>query len=182
MRQILSTKLIYTDIALIRILHGFVLLFLTSQISIPLNPIPITLQTVGVMLIGFTFNRSEAITAVSTYLIFGTLGMPIFADFSGGIAKLMGPTSGYLIGFLASVAIMTTIREYFPEDNLFIHFLNGLIGTSVTFIFGIFWLTRFVGIDQAIQLGFMPFIFTGILKILLTAFSVRYIKFGKIIK
>ncbi len=182
MKQFLSIKSINTDIALIRVLHGFILLFLTSQISIPLNPVPITLQTVGVMLIGFTFNRNEAIAAVSVYLICGAIGMPVFANFAGGITKIIGPTGGYLMGFLVSVASMTTLRNYFPKDNIIIHCINGIIGTSITFIFGVAWLAKFVGLEQAIQLGFMPFILTGILKIILTSFCVRYIKFGKIFK
>ncbi len=164
---------------LLSTLHGFIILCLTSQVSIPLEPVPITLQTVGVMLIGLTFNRDVAISSVLAYLTFGAFGAPIFSGLSGGIHIFVGPTAGYLIGFLAAVIVMTTIQKHFKSDDFLAVFLNATIGTLVIFIFGISWLTMFSDFSTAIQLGFMPFIIPGILKVLLTCFSIRYIKFGK---
>ncbi|MDF2965639.1 MAG: bioY family protein [Rickettsiaceae bacterium] len=182
MLNIIALKLNNKALSFARILNGVIILFLTSQITIPLEPVPITLQTAGVMLIGLTFNRREAIYSVISYLVLGASGLPLFADFSGGMLKLIGPTGGYLIGFLASVAVMTTIRQFFTKESIFTMFLSSLIGTMVIFAFGIAWLSKFVGFEKAITVGFMPFIATGMLKVVFTAMAVRYIKFGRIIK
>jgi len=105
-------------------LWGIFLIFLTSQISIPLEPVPITLQTFGVMLVGLTFPQTAAIKAVSGYLALGALGLPIFASFSGGYHCLLGPTGGYLFGFLISVTVMSSIRPYLHINNLFYVAIN----------------------------------------------------------
>jgi biotin transport system substrate-specific component len=182
MLNIVTSKSNDRALSLIRVLHGLIILFLTSQVSIPLQPVAITLQTVGVMLIGLTFQRKEAIGAVTTYLLLGAIGMPIFANFSGGIYKLTGPAGGYYFGFLVSIAIMTTIRKYYTKETLLMLIANALIGTIVVFIFGISWLANLVGFEKAILGGLLPFIIPGFIKTIITATAVRYIKFGKIIK
>lgn len=161
------------------VLWGTFLLFLTSQISIPLEPVPITLQTFGVMLIGLTFPRKTAIHSILTYLALGAVGVPVFANFSGGFHCLIGPTAGYLFGFIAAVVCMTSLRPYLNSDNLFHIAFNCLIGTLVILVFGITWLSTTLGIKQAIQFGLMPFIFPGIIKAILLALAVRYLKSGK---
>jgi biotin transport system substrate-specific component len=161
-------------------LWGIFLIFLTSQISIPLEPVPITLQTFGVMLVGLTFPQTAAIKAISGYLMFGALGLPVFANFCGGYHYLLGPTGGYLIGFLISVAVMGSIRVYLHNNNLFYIAINCLIGTLIILALGIARLSCFVGFKQALYSGLVPFIFPGILKALLLAITVRYLKLGRI--
>lgn len=159
----------------IPIFWGTLLLSLTAQISIPLKPIPITLQTIGILLLALNFNRRSAIQSVLTYLTLGALGAPIFANAQGGILILLGSTGGYLMGFLIAVAVMGSLKEYLPKKNFFYLGLNCLIGTSIIFAFGIIWLSKFVGFKAAIQLGFLPFIIPGLIKILLLASATRYI-------
>lgn len=168
--------------SLLYMVSGVVLLFLTSQITIPLKPVPITMQTTGIIIIGTIYNRKDAILSILSYLALGAIGLPMFANFSGGLYEFTGKTGGYLIGFLAAVTVMTTINEYIKKDNFFSMFINSLIGTAVIFIFGIGWLSTFIGLEKAIIFGFMPFIISGILKALITTLSIRYIKFGKFIK
>lgn len=160
-------------------LWGVFLLFLSAQISIPLEPVPITLQTFGVMLVALSFPRKTALQAVITYLVLGGMGLPFFAGFTGGLAKFIGPTAGYLFGFLAAVAVMGALRQYFNRENFFHIALNCLIGTLVIFAFGIGWLAYFMGIHKAVQVGLMPFILPGAVKILLLAATIRYLKLGK---
>src|SRR5437660_1344422 len=95
-----------------QILIGVSLLFLCAEVSIPLKPVPITLQTVPVLLIGLYYSRKAAIKTMLAYLSLGTLGLPIFANFSGGIHTLINVTAGYRIGFLVAVVAMTTAREH----------------------------------------------------------------------
>jgi len=164
----------------IYVLWGVFLLFLTSQITIPLEPVPITLQTFGVTLIALTFTRKAAIQSILTYLGLGALGVPVFANFRAGVPVFLGTTGGYLFGFLAAVVVMTSIKKYFDNEK-FLHIaLNCLLGTVIIYIFGVAWLTRFVGFEKALSLGFVPFIIPGIVKILLLAVSLRYIKFGRV--
>lgn len=169
--KVLSTDIGYT-------LWGVFLLFLTTQIIIPLEPVPITLQTVGVLLIGLTFTRKIALQSVALYLALGLAGVPVFTHFSGGFYKLIGPTGGYLIGFFMAVICMTTLRQYLYNKNGFYIALNCLFGTLIIFCFGIGWLTHLIGFEAAIKGGLMPFIIPGCIKIALLAVAVRYLKLG----
>ena len=178
-----STNSITSNVFLREILYtlwGVFLLFLTSQITIPLEPVPITLQTYGVMLVALTFPRATAINSHIVYLVVGGMGVPVFAGFTGGLQKLVGPSGGYLFGFLAAVAVMGIIREHLKREN-FLHIaLNCFIGTLIIFAFGIGWLATTMGIQKAIQFGFIPFIIPGIIKIALLAVTLRYLKFGRV--
>lgn len=149
------------------VIGGVALLFVASQLSIPLKPVPITLQTIGVMLIGLTFERSLAILSVSTYLFLGAIGVPVFANHAAGLQCLLGLTGGYLWGFLTAVMLMTTLRRYL-ENNIFLVMLNCIAGTVVILMFGVFWLAYSIGFKTALEVGLYPFIFTGAIKILLT--------------
>ena len=167
--KVLSTDIGYT-------LWGVFLLILTTQISIPLEPVSITLQTVGVLLIGLTFTRKIALQSVALYLALGLAGAPVFTNFSGGLYKLMGPTGGYLIGFFMAVLCMTTLRKYLDDKNGFFIALNCVVGTFVIYSFGIAWLSYLIGFDAAIKGGLMPFILSGCVKIVILALAVRYLK------
>lgn len=163
---------------LAHLVGGVFLLFLMTQISIPLKPVPITLQTVGVMLIGLVFERKVAVQAVVSYLLLGMVGVPVFSNFGSGYQHLLGPTGGYLIGFLGAVICMTTYRKYMTKDHWLQNALNCAIGTLVIFACGILWLTHFIGFHKAIQVGLLPFIMPGMVKIIFLILSVRYLKRG----
>lgn len=157
-------------------LIGFVLLFASAQVTIPLKPVPITLQTVAVMLIGLTFSMRPALNAVALYLLVGAMGAPIFGEWSGGILKIVGPTGGYLVGFFAAVLVMTTWRKFLPSLTFANTLFNCCMGTGIVFVFGVSWLSTFVGFNQAIQLGLVPFILPGAVKALLLCGSLRYVR------
>lgn len=159
-----------------QILIGVGLLFGASQVSIPIQPVPITLQTVAVMLIGLFYSRQTAIRTVLTYIALGALGAPVFANFSGGIARLIGPTGGYLFGFLLAVYGMTHARERILKDTYLSMICNCIIGNVLIYIPGICWLGFYVGFQQAITLGLLPFIIPGIIKSFLLGACVRYLK------
>ncbi len=155
---------------------GALLVALCAQINIPLEPVPITLQTVGVMLIALTFERKTALQAILCYLALGAMGAPVFSDFSGGLSVLLGTTGGYCLGFVACVAAMTTLRLRLDDQN-FLHIaLNCLLGTIIIFIFGVTRLSLFVGFETAIQVGLLPFILPGFIKMLLLASTLRYLR------
>jgi len=160
----------------LQFLLGLSILILSAQVSIPLKPIPITLGTVGVLLIALVFEKRQAMAMISTYILLGAMGLPVLTDFSGGLLAFVGPTGGYIIGFWFAVLAVTTLREHIHNETLFGIFALCLIGTITIFIFGIAWLSYLFTFEKAIAVGLLPFIIPGIVKAGLLASTVRGIK------
>lgn len=163
---------------LAEILSCVLLLFLMAQISVPLQPVPITLQTLGVMLIGLKFNRRTAFYSVLIYLSLGAAGFPVFANFSSGYHIFLGPTGGYLIGCLAAVMVMNKVNELLNSKykSFVCNSLSCLAGTAVIFICGVSWLSVYFGLERAIMVGVLPFILPGLVKIFLLVAALQYLK------
>ncbi|MDN5247609.1 MAG: biotin transporter BioY [Wolbachia endosymbiont of Tyrophagus putrescentiae] len=161
---------------LAEVLLCVLLLFLMSQISIPLQPVPITLQTLGVMIIGLRCNRKVAFYSVLTYLSLGAIGCPVFVNFSSGIIR---PTTGYFIGFLVAVSVMNSVSESLKNKALIRNLLSCIAGTITIFVCGISWLAVYLGLKQAIVVGLLPFIIPGIVKILLLVGVLQYLNHDK---
>lgn len=144
---------------------GCALLALFSKINIPLEPVPISLQTVALMFIGLIYTRANAIQSVAAYLSLGALGLPVFA--SGiGVSMLIGPKGGYLLGFLAAVATMTLVRDKWLSKKTWLHqIVLCAIGTIIVFALGVSWLAYFIGMEKAIAFGIVPFILPSMIKI-----------------
>lgn len=159
-----------------QIIVGVVLLFFCAQASIPLKPVPITLQMVPVLLIGLFYSRKAAIKTMLTYLFLGTVGLPLFANFSGGMQTLTNVTAGYRIGFLVAVVSMTTACEHVFKQTYLTMACNSILGISLIYLFGVSWLAVFIGASEALQVGFIPFIIPDLLKALLISFVVRILK------
>lgn len=162
--------------SLIQILFGIILLFICSQLSIGIQPIPITMQTVAVMLIGLLATPRMAISIVLIYLILGAVGVPVFANFQSGQKALFGPTGGYLWGFLLAVFIMSSLNKHINKRKILHIVLNCLIGTVIILLVGVIWLKFFIGFGAAINSGFYPFIIPGLIKVFLT--SIIFYMFG----
>lgn len=160
----------------LKIILGALLLFASGQLAIPLEPVPIVLTTVGVMLIGLLYERHTALFAVLTYITAGALGAPIFQGFEGGIRHLYGPTAGYIAGFVLAVLAMTWLRERFTLNSFWGMLLNCSIGTLMIFIPGVTWLSILVGFESAIQFGVLPFILPGIIKAFMLSGALRIIQ------
>lgn len=160
----------------IKILFGTFLMFLCSQVNIPLNPVPITLQTVGALIIGLTYRKNDAASAIGLFLLLGALGAPVFSSFSGGIEKFFLSTGGYLIGMLCSAYIIAYLREKFGDDSAVQLITYSIIGQTIIFVLGLSWLANLIGIHKAIQFGLIPFIAPGIVKCLFAASSVSILK------
>lgn len=146
------------------VLGGVVLLFAASQVEIPLRPVPITLQTVAVMLIGLTYSPRRAVEAHLIWLGLGAMGFPAFAGFAGGMNVLAGPTAGYLIGFVVSAFLVATLKEKLSLKRWLSDFLLCLMGTVIVFTFGILWLSQLIGFSNAMMHGVVPFILPGLIK------------------
>lgn len=147
---------------------GIVLLSISSKISIPFYPVPMTLQTFVVYFIAASMGIIGFYSTVS-YVFLGLIGLPIFAS-GGGIGYIFSPTFGFLYGMiLASFLISYLSKNMF--DNSFLKILVAIFSSSmVIFICGILHLSFYIGLQKAISVGFVPFIYSELLKIALAIF------------
>ena len=126
-------------------LMGTVLLAISSKIKIPFYPVPMTMQTLVVLLLGITLGWKLGVATVALYLFEGIIGLPVFSgspEKGVGIFYFTGPTMGYLIGFLFTVYFAGFFKF---NKNLFIKFLQLIFSVSFIYIFGIFWLGTLIG-------------------------------------
>jgi len=144
------------------------LLAISAQFSfnLPFSPVPVTGQTLAVLLIGSLLGKNQGAAAVGLYLLQGAAGLPVFAGGKSGFITLVGPTGGYLIGFIAAAYIVGILAELRYNKSLIYTGFSMLIGTLVIYIFGLFWLVQFVGESSALQLGLFPFLVGDFVKIL----------------
>jgi biotin transport system substrate-specific component len=145
----------------IRVLLGVVAMAAMSNIAIPMQPISITLSTVMVMAIGLVYTKGEALATIGSYLAAGAMGAPVFMNFGSTLAHIIGPSGGYLFGYLLAVYVMTNMREKFELSMLY----NCVVGHIFIYIPGVLWLATYIGMESAIYKGFIVYIPTGIIKI-----------------
>ena len=169
--------------SLIVIILGSVILAISAKIKIPFYPVPMTMQTFVVMLIGISFGYKIAISTIALYLFEGIIGLPVFSNSPErgvGLVYFTGPTMGYLVGFLSAGFLASLINQ---KDNYLIIFLKLIISVSTIYILGILWLGTLIGWDKPIfELGVMPFLLAEIFKIcLLTILAKKMFKLRKFI-
>lgn len=141
-------------------------------ISIPLYPVPLTLQTLFTFSAAMTLGSAMGMLSQIIYVMLGVIGLPVFAGFKTGIGILFGPTGGFLFGFIISAYIIGKIIELKKEKNFFYYFLAGVIGTIILYIIGITQLSLVtdMGIKKALMVGMLPFLPGDILKIIAASF------------
>ena len=151
------------------VVFGSLLLALSAQFKIPLYPVPITGQTLVVLLIGMTFGARLGGITMAAYLLEGALGLPVFAGGASGIAILMGPTGGYLFGFLLASVTMGYLAERGMGRTAVSTVVAMIIGNCVIYVCGALWLSNFIGFGQAIAAGVLPFLYGDTLKLIIAA-------------
>lgn len=155
------------------IVGGSALLAALAQISVPLpfTPVPLTGQTLGVLLIGALIGPRRGAAAMLLYLLEGIAGLPVFALGRSGGAVLLGPTGGYLLAFpvAAAVAGFAAVRGW---DRSPLRAVPALaLADAVIFAVGVLWLARFTGLQAAVPLGLLPFLPGDGIKVLIAALS-----------
>jgi len=170
-----SSNLTSYDISLFKklllLIAGVALLAICAHLKVPFYPVPITMQTLAVMLIGFTYGARLGSSTVVVYLSFGAIGAPVFAG-GAGLAYMSGPTGGYLFGFLVAVYLIGYFTEKGYGRTFISTLLLTLLGTIVFYVFGVGWLTTILGFEKAITFGLLPFLYGDVLKLFLLAFSI----------
>ena len=162
---------------------GSILLTVSAKIKIPFYPVPMTMQTFVVLFLGISFGYKIAVATVFVYLVEGLLGLPVFSNSPEkgvGLAYFVGPTMGYLIGFLFAAFFAGYLNF---KTNLFVIFLKLILSVFFIYLFGIVWLGILIGWEKPIfKLGFLPFIYAELFKILLLTFlTSKFIKIRKFI-
>jgi len=168
-----SKLLKYLFIALL----GSILLAISSKIKIPFYPVPMTMQTLVVLIIGIGFGWRLGVATIMLYLFEGIIGLPVFSgtpEKGIGLVYFTGPTMGYLIGFLVATFFA---GKFNYSNNLVNNFLKLAFATSFIYIFGMLWLGGLIGWDKPIfKLGAQPFLLAELFKILLATFAINQIK------
>jgi biotin transport system substrate-specific component len=161
---------------------GSILLAISAKIKIPFYPVPMTMQTFVVLLLGISLGWKLGLFTVVLYLVEGLAGLPVFAgtpEKGMGIVYFTGPTMGYLIGFLAAVYL----TGFFTFDNNFFkNFAKLLFSVSFIYLLGLIWLGSLIGWDKPVfKLGAQPFLLAELFKILLLALLIpKVLKFRKL--
>ena len=147
---------------------GTILLALSAKIKIPFWPVPMTMQTFVILLLGIVYGWKLGLFTVLLYLFEGIIGIPVFAvtpEKGIGLVYFTGPTMGYLIGFLAAV-FLTGFLNF--NDNFIKNFIKLIFSVSFIYIFGLLWLGSLIGWDKPIfELGAQPFLLAELFKVLL---------------
>ncbi|MFQ5608043.1 MAG: biotin transporter BioY [Candidatus Zixiibacteriota bacterium] len=143
------------------------LLIASAQVSIPLpgELVPITGQTFGVLLCALALGRLRATGVVIIYLAEGAAGLPVFALGAAGPAVLIGPTGGYLVGFLVCALVVGFLADRGWDRSYIKSFLAMILGTTLIFICGLAWLSRFVDGSVLLIQGLYPFLPGAVMKI-----------------
>ena len=148
------------------ILFGSFLLAISSKVQVPFWPVPMTMQTFIVFLIGMSYGWKLSFLTLLAYIIEGALGLPVFATGSG-LAYLMGPTAGYIYGMLLASIVIGFLSEKGFLNNYFMCLVSLLIGSFIIFTLGVGYLGSIIGYDKAINFGLLPFIPSELFKIAL---------------
>ena len=167
-RQNLVLPVSSLPLQLLLVVSGTALIWLSAKIQVPFWPVPMTLQVMAVLGLAAAFGWRMGVATIALYLAEGVVGLPVFAgtpEKGIGLAYMMGPTGGYLVGFLLAAAFVGYFAERGLTKRPVALFFVMLAGLALIYAPGLGWLAQFVGTDKAITLGFMPFILSDLLKI-----------------
>ena len=148
------------------------ILCILGPLSLPLrfSPVPISLTMIGIYLAVYAVGMWKGTVTVCLYLLLGLVGLPVFSGFSGGPAKLLGPTGGYLIGFIFTALISGFFIDRFWKNRL-VSILGMILGIGVAYVFGTVWLAYVAGMtfSQALAAGVIPYVGFDLIKIIILA-------------
>jgi len=151
------------------ILGGSFLIALAAQFQIllPFSPVPVTGQTFVVLLLGALYGSRRGPATVVMYLTLGAVGVPVFAGGAAGLARFVGPTAGYLVGFVVAALAVGSLSERGWDRWPWTTAVSMIIGNVIIYATGILWLSRFVGLEAVLNAGVLPFLPGDALKIAL---------------
>jgi len=174
----LRTSLIPRATALsnaVLVVSGVLGLAALAQIAIPIpgSPVPVTGQTLGVLILGTTYGSTLGVTTFALYMLAGIAGAPVFANSGHGLDRIVGATGGYLIGMLVATFVLGQLARFRLDQKFLTALPSMLIGTVITFSFGLVWLQQYTeqSWSWTINAGLTPFIVGEALKIAIAGTS-----------
>ena len=151
------------------VIAGSALIGLSAQVEVPWYPVPVTGQTLMVLLIGMAYGPTLGAATIITYLLEGGIGLPVFAGGTAGWPVLIGFTGGYLIGFVPAAFLVGLLALRGMGRTMLGTVVAMVLGNLVIYACGVVWLQTFIGLEKAIAGGLMPFIYGDLLKIVIAA-------------
>lgn len=160
---------------LVLALLGSLFVALCAQIQLPFKPIPITLQTFAVLLVGIAFGSRLGTATLVLYVVAGAAGVPVFAGLESGLAVVAGPKGGYMAGFMFAAATTGYLAERgWDRDRLSAGAVM-MLGTVVIYLPALLWLSRHFDWNKAVEIGLAPFLLGDAMKVLLAMVLVPFI-------
>ena len=158
------------DVVLLVLFSAFVAL--TAQVEIPLWPVPLTLQTLGVLFTGAVLGSRRGALALLLYLTEGALGLPVFAGGASGVGYMLGPTGGYLVGFVVAAGVVGWLAQRGWDRRLVWAAVAMVIGNVIIYVCGVAWLAVFLGdLWGALIKGMLLFVVGDLIKIAVAALT-----------
>jgi biotin transport system substrate-specific component len=158
------------DAVLVVLFSAFVAL--TAQVEIPLWPVPLTLQTLGVLFTGAVLGSRRGALALLLYLTEGALGLPVFAGGASGVGYMLGPTGGYLVGFVVAAGVVGWLAQRGWDRRLVWAAVAMVIGNVIIYACGVAWLAVFLGdLWGALVKGMLLFVVGDLIKIAVAALT-----------
>lgn len=161
------------------VLIGTLFLAASSYIAVPIGPVPVTMQTFAVTLVGAIYGWRLGAVTITAWLLEGALGLPVLAGGSGGVHNFVGPTAGYLFAFpLAGMVVGWLVSRGWNGRRVKLAFLAMLAGNALCLVLGAAWLAVLIGLEQAVMVGVVPFLLGGALKSALGAATLNVMVHG----
>lgn len=143
-----------------------------APISLPIGPVPISLTNLVIYIAAYVLGWKRGTITYIVYLLIGMAGLPVFSGFEGGVGKVVGPTGGYLIGFVFMAMICGKVTEIFAKTTWVhrgVHLAGMIVSTALVYAFGTCWfcLSTGTGVGAAMAICVIPFIPGDLIKMVL---------------
>jgi biotin transport system substrate-specific component len=140
---------------------GSLVVAAAAQVNVPMIPVPMTLQSLAVLMIGAAYGSRLGAATLALYALEGAIGLPVFAEFKSGI---MLASFGYVLGFIAAAYVVGFLAERGWDRSPVKMFASMILGAAVLYVPGLLWLSAWIGAEKAIQFGLLPFIVGDVVK------------------
>lgn len=165
------------QLALVGLMAAIICVLAPFALPIPVSPVQISLGTLAIYFVLTVLGLKLGTISVIVYILLGLVGLPVFAGFTGGAGKLLGPSGGYILGYI----FMALVCGFFIDkwdNNIFLSFLGFILGTAVLYLFGSLWLIyqTSVTFSQAILAYVIPYIPGDLIKLILAMVLGRQVR------
>ena len=140
---------------------GSLLVAAAAQVNVPMIPVPMTLQSLAVLVIGAAYGSRLGAATLALYALEGAIGLPVFAEFKSGV---MLASFGYVLGFIAAAYVVGYLAERGWDRSPLKMFAAMMLGAAVIYVPGLIWLSAWIGAAKAVEFGLLPFIAGDVVK------------------